>query len=185
MDTEIVEKAFESFAWPLQIQMAIMDAEASLDKEKQEFMDQLDREKEAFWVDMERYRGELVWVQELTDYSQALQIAGRLEKFHHNLTTAKDRVQSYKDRERLFELEQGDYDELEEIITDFQPFHHLWHSAIEYKHHEDDWRNNSLSTLNATDIENFVTEHFKDSYKMFKAFDIGDIDHVRILDNSI
>lgn len=35
------------------------------------------------------------------------------------IAQARERVQSYSDRERLFQTEEGDYTELEELIDEF------------------------------------------------------------------
>lgn len=171
VDESAIERAFWSFTWPIQIQLDVMDAERQLDKEKIQFMKQLDREKVEFWTNIEKYKEELAWVQTLDDFSMALTVENRIEVLHSNLMRARTTVQSFSDREKLFQIEQEDYDVLEEIIDEFNPFHHLWYAACEYKHSEEDWVSGPLANLKAPDIENFVDEQFKDSYKMFKAFE--------------
>eukprot|EP00928_Gymnodinium_smaydae_P068047 TRINITY_DN5109_c0_g5_i1.p1 TRINITY_DN5109_c0_g5~~TRINITY_DN5109_c0_g5_i1.p1 ORF type:complete len:4182 (+),score=1201.92 TRINITY_DN5109_c0_g5_i1:1381-13926(+) len=170
IDPDIVLSAFLSFQWPLQIQMDVMESERNLEREKNQFMVELTREKEEFWKDMATYRKELDWVETLDDFDEALKINRRLEQLHNNLQKATERVQSYLDREHLFQIEQGDYSELEELQAEFAPYHHLWECVIEFKHSEEDWINGPLSKLNADEIQTFVDEQYKDSYKMAKSF---------------
>jgi dynein heavy chain len=166
-----IEDTFMAFSWPLTIQLDIMQAETKLDKEKIQFMEQLDRERADFWKDVSQWKETLAWCKALDDFTVALAVESKIEKLHHDLEEGRGRVQSYSDREKLFQIEQEDYDELEEIIGDFEPFYHLWNSVCEYKHNEEEWISGPLASLKAGDIENFVDEQYKDSYKMFKAFE--------------
>jgi len=171
IECEVVERAFRSFAWPLQIQIDVCDSERSLDTQKQKFMDKLDQEKAEFERDMHRYHDDLDWVKGLSDYSMANKCATRIYTLKDNLDRAKERVQSFVDREKLFNIEMSDYSELDAMNEGFEPYFKLWTAAIEFKHSEEEWLNGPLSRLNAQEIDTTVEEQFRESYKMFKAFD--------------
>jgi dynein heavy chain len=171
VDESVVKDAFMAYSWPIQIQLDIMQAEAQLDKEKIQFMEQLDREKEEYRKNMKDWKEKVAWVKSLDDFTMCLSIESTVDKLHHDLIDGRDRVASFSEREKLFQIEQEDYDELEEVIDEFKPFHHLWHAACEYKHNEEEWTTGALTSLSAPDIEQFIDEEYKDSYKMFKAFE--------------
>ncbi|CAE8735311.1 unnamed protein product, partial [Polarella glacialis] len=78
VDSDVVERAFSSFAWPLQIQIDVGDSERSLDTQKQKFMEKLDQEKSEFERDMSRYLDDLEWVKSLNDYSLAMKCSTKI-----------------------------------------------------------------------------------------------------------
>jgi hypothetical protein len=161
VDSTAIENSFAAFSWPIQIQLDVMQAEAQLDKEKIQFMEQLALEKDEFWKNMAEWKETLAWVKSVDDFSLALSIEGKVERLHSDLERGRTRVQSYSEREKLFQIEQEDYDELEEIIEEFRPFHHLWYAACEYKHNEEDWMSGPLTSLAAGDIETFIDDQYK------------------------
>ena len=108
MNPDVVFSAFKSFEWPLQIELAIGEARARLEKEQVQFMQELEREKKEFWENMEKWKQEVEWVKGLSDYSKALECAQRLENLHQDLTSSVDLVQSFADREKLFQVGGGD-----------------------------------------------------------------------------
>eukprot|EP00931_Biecheleriopsis_adriatica_P034701 TRINITY_DN20021_c0_g4_i1.p1 TRINITY_DN20021_c0_g4~~TRINITY_DN20021_c0_g4_i1.p1 ORF type:complete len:4150 (-),score=1074.99 TRINITY_DN20021_c0_g4_i1:152-12580(-) len=171
VESEVVERAFSSFAWPLQIQIDVGDSERSLDSQKQKFMDKLDQEKTEYERDMARYQEDLEWVKTLSDYSLAMKVSHRIYALKENLDRAKERVQSYVDRERLFGMDVSDYSAVENMTEAFEPYFKLWTSAIEFKHSEEEWLNGPLARLNAEEIETVVEEQFKESFKTIKQFD--------------
>ena len=168
VDREVIERAFSSFAWPLQIQMDVGDSERSLDSQKQKFMEKLEQEKTEFEKDMRRYHEDLEWVKSLNEYSVALKVSTRIYKMKENLVNAKERVQSFVEREKLFGMDVSDYTELEVMIEGFEPFFKLWTAAIEFKHFEEEWLHGPLSRLNAGEIDQLVEVQFKESYKTIK-----------------
>ncbi|CAK0906755.1 unnamed protein product [Prorocentrum cordatum] len=171
LQAEVVEKAFESFSWPLNINMAVMESERRLEKEQQQFREQLDAEREEFWKDLKQYRIDLDWTKSLDDFENASKHSNRILKLQEDFEKARTQVQSFAEREALFGAERGDYSELEELIEEFSPFYKLWHAAIEWTHSEEEWLSSPLVRLNASEIETTVDESFKDSYKMFKSFE--------------
>ena len=153
IDSEVVERAFSSFAWPLQIQIDVGDSERSLDSQKQKFMEKLDQEKTEYERDMARYQEDLEWVRSLNDYSLAMKCAHRIYSLRENLDRSKERVQSFVDRERLFGMDVSDYSAVEVMSEAFEPFYKLWTSAIDFKHSEEEWLTGMVQRLVAEEIE--------------------------------
>eukprot|EP00439_Symbiodinium_sp_Y106_P069158 s1229_g11.t2 len=193
IDNEVVERAFSSFAWPLQIQIDVGDSERSLDSQKQKFMEKLDQEKTEYERDMASYQEDLEWLRGLNDYSLAMKCAHRIYSLkdclsasgtwamyiciifgkhpwshsQENLEKAVVRVQSFVDRERLFGMEVSDYSAVEA----FEPYYKLWNSAIDFKHSEEEWLQGVVQRLVAEEIEAMVEEQYKESYKTMKQFE--------------
>ncbi|CAE7516367.1 Dnah1, partial [Symbiodinium necroappetens] len=171
IDNEVVERAFSSFAWPLQIQIDVGDSERSLDSQKQKFMEKLDQEKTEYERDMASYQEDLEWLRGLNDYSLAMKCAHRIYSLKENLEKAVVRVQSFVDRERLFGMEVSDYSAVEVMSEAFEPYYKLWNSAIDFKHSEEEWLQGVVQRLVAEEIEAMVEEQYKESYKTMKQFE--------------
>ncbi|CAJ1411101.1 unnamed protein product [Effrenium voratum] len=169
--SEVVEKAFRSFEWPLQINMDVMEADRQLNKDKIAFMEQLQREVEEYQVDFQKYTAELEWVKGLDSYAVAGQVAQRVQTLQDNLVRATDRVKSFSDREKLFQIDQRDYSDLEVLQEEYKPYFDLWSMAIEYNSCEEEWLSGKLANLSAGEVEQNVDDNFKDSYKAFKSFE--------------
>ncbi|CAJ1343960.1 unnamed protein product [Effrenium voratum] len=199
--SEVVEKAFRSFEWPLQINMDVMEADRQLNKDKIAFMEQLQREVEEYQVDFQKYTAELEWVKGLDSYAVAGQVAQRVQTLQDNLVRATDRVKSFSDREKLFQIDQRDYSDLEADLAtgqrrmpqrpmcgfvsarcvssshlqvlqeEYKPYFDLWSMAIEYNSCEEEWLSGKLANLSAGEVEQNVDDNFKDSYKAFKSFE--------------
>jgi len=169
--TEAIEQAFYSFAWPNRIISDVSDAQRSLDSQKQKFEEKLDQEKEEFQKDIAKYKEELEWVKTLNDYSLAMKVSTKICALKENLDRAKERIQSFAEREQLFGIEVSDYSVVDVLLEDFEPYYKLWTAAIDFKQSQDEWLNGALSRLNAQEIEQFVEEQYKESYKTIKVFE--------------
>ncbi|CAE7372264.1 Dnah1 [Symbiodinium sp. CCMP2592] len=168
---EVVEKAFRSFEWPLQINMDVMEADRQLNKDKIAFMEQLQREVEEYQKDFQNYSAELEWVKSLDSYAVAGQVAQKIFSLQDNLVRATERVKSFSDREKLFQIDQRDYSDLEVLQDEFKPYFDLWSMAIDYNGCEEEWLSGKLANLTANEVEQTVDDNFKDSYKAFKSFE--------------
>ena len=68
-------------------------------------MAKLDQEKVDFARDMQKYEEDLKWIKQLDDYQQAVKHGGKITGLKDNLEKAKERLQSFQERETLFNIE--------------------------------------------------------------------------------
>eukprot|EP00931_Biecheleriopsis_adriatica_P056393 TRINITY_DN33417_c0_g1_i2.p1 TRINITY_DN33417_c0_g1~~TRINITY_DN33417_c0_g1_i2.p1 ORF type:complete len:3028 (-),score=718.43 TRINITY_DN33417_c0_g1_i2:3957-13040(-) len=169
--SEVVEKAFLSFEYPLQIQMVVMESDKALEKEKLAFMDQLEKEIQVYKADFDKWEKELEWVKSLDSYSMAGTVAQRIFNLQDNLTEATDRVASFSGREKLFQIDQQDYSSLEILQEEYKPYYNLWNMAIEYSGNEEEWLTGKMASIKAPDVENLVDDNFREAGKTIKSFE--------------
>ena len=98
-------------------------------------------------------------------------MAQRIKTLYADLTTSVCRVKSFLSCERLFQINLEDSSELEEVMDELEPFHHLWEAYLEHKHSQEDCMAVALQTLVAAKIAESVDEQFKDSVQMTKSFE--------------
>ncbi|CAK0848815.1 unnamed protein product [Prorocentrum cordatum] len=172
VEPKVIEQAFTAFFWPQQIQIDVAESERSLDSQKSRFMDKLDQERKDFDADMAKYQEELLWLKELDNYSMAQKVSTRVSKLQENLQGAKERVQKFAQREKLFNMEGSDYSQLDVMLESFEPYNQLWTSAIDFRHFQEETLNvTPLNKLDAAEIEALVEDQFRESYKTIKAFE--------------
>eukprot|EP00913_Durusdinium_trenchii_P001110 g1018.t1 len=119
---------------------AVKRADRQLNKDKIAFMEQLTREVEEYQVDFQKYQAELEWVKSLESYA----------------------VKSFSDREKLFQIDQKDYSELEVVQDEYKPYFDLWSMAIDYNGCEEEWLTGKLANLSAVEVEQAVDDNYKE-----------------------
>uniref|UniRef100_A0A8B9RJH5 Dynein, axonemal, heavy chain 1 n=1 Tax=Astyanax mexicanus TaxID=7994 RepID=A0A8B9RJH5_ASTMX len=77
-------------------------------------------------------------------------------------------AQVYNNRERLFSIPVTNYDRLQKLIRDFQPFQDLWLTTSDWLRWHDGWLNNPLSTIDPEELERSVSDAYKTMHKCVK-----------------
>uniref|UniRef100_A0A674D4I4 Dynein axonemal heavy chain 1 n=1 Tax=Salmo trutta TaxID=8032 RepID=A0A674D4I4_SALTR len=79
-------------------------------------------------------------------------------------------AQTYNNRDRLFGIPVTNYDRLQKLIRDFQPFRDLWTTTSDWLRWHDSWHNDPLSIIDPEQLERNVTDAFKTMHKCVKMF---------------
>lgn len=74
-------------------------------------------------------------------------------------------MKSFSDREKLFQIDQRDYSELEVVQEEYKPYFELWSMAIDYNGCEEEWLTGKLANLSANEVEQTVDDNFKEPRK--------------------
>ena len=141
---------------PVQIRVDVFDGTRSLDVQKVQFMAKLDDEKTDFVRDMTKYEDDLNWIKKLDDYQNAMKYATKITGLRENLERAKERLQSFQERERLFGIDVSEYADLGYMVDTFQPYASLWTAAFDWKDQEEQWLSGPLNKQNSDDIQSQV-----------------------------
>lgn len=62
------------------------------------------------------------------------------------------------------------YDHLQKIVKDFQPFKDLWTTASDWLRWHESWLNDPLSSIDPEQLEHNVTDALKTMHKCIKQF---------------
>eukprot|EP00820_Chromera_velia_P013184 Cvel_23772.t1-p1 / transcript=Cvel_23772.t1 / gene=Cvel_23772 / organism=Chromera_velia_CCMP2878 / gene_product=Dynein heavy chain 7, axonemal, putative / transcript_product=Dynein heavy chain 7, axonemal, putative / location=Cvel_scaffold2493:30-23749(-) / protein_length=3778 / sequence_SO=supercontig / SO=protein_coding / is_pseudo=false len=167
---EAVEAAFRSFSWPLELRINVSNTTQNLEAEKEKFMDKLQAEKEAF-------KQEIAGIQEFIDsikknasWDEAKRLHGPLLKYQSDIEKAKEKVLSFQQRERLFNVDVTDFSHLDEMVEEYKPYNKLWMTAAEFGVNAEDWLNMNLQKLPATEVEESIETWYKEAIKMAREF---------------
>jgi len=86
------------------------------------------------------------------------------------LAAASDTVRSFNDREQIFGLTKSEYEDIDLIIKEFEPFYKLWECAQEFAIDKSDWNNKPFVELKYEDINKKTENYNKEAIKLQKTF---------------
>uniref|UniRef100_A0A3Q3STI9 Dynein, axonemal, heavy chain 1 n=1 Tax=Mastacembelus armatus TaxID=205130 RepID=A0A3Q3STI9_9TELE len=109
------------------------------------------------------------------DIDHAHELANEMRRMSKQLKECQTRAQLYNNRERLLGIPVTNYDRLQKLLKDFQPFKDLWTSTSDWLCWHESWLNDPLSTIDPEQLERNVTDAHKTMHKCIKHFtDIPD-----------
>uniref|UniRef100_A0A8C9T0G9 Dynein axonemal heavy chain 1 n=1 Tax=Scleropages formosus TaxID=113540 RepID=A0A8C9T0G9_SCLFO len=126
------------------------------------------------------------------DISRAHEMANEMRRISKQLKESQSMAQIYNNRERLFgipvtnvscrdaplhmqlnisvRLCLSQYDRLQKLVRDFQPFHDLWTTTSDWLRWRESWMHDPLSSIDPEQLERSVNEAFKTMHKCVKQF---------------
>ncbi|XP_069045720.1 dynein axonemal heavy chain 1 isoform X1 [Lepisosteus oculatus] len=105
-----------------------------------------------------------------TDMGRAHEVANEARRVSKQLKESQQMAQVYNNRERLFGMPVTNYDKLQKLVKDFQPFQDLWVTTSDWLHCHEGWLTDPLNTVDAEQLEKNVNEAFKTMHKCVKQF---------------
>ncbi|XP_042561677.1 dynein axonemal heavy chain 1-like [Clupea harengus] len=105
-----------------------------------------------------------------TDVSRAHEVANEVRRVGKQLKESQAMVLLYNNRERLFNLPVTNYDRLQKLNRDFQPFRDLWTATSDWLRWHESWMTDPLSIIDPEQLERNVNDAFKTMHKCVKQF---------------
>ena len=88
-----------------------------------------------------------------------------------------DKVKSFNDRELLFKQPISEYDELNNLIREFDPFRKLWEIAMDFELDKQEYYTGTFLKLNYTVIEKRINQYYmREVSKLVKIFNDAEDD---------
>ncbi|XP_054992649.1 dynein axonemal heavy chain 1 [Sorex araneus] len=104
------------------------------------------------------------------DITRAHEIANEARRVKKQLKDCQQLAMLYNNRERIFGLPITNYDKLNRMVKDFQPYLDLWTTASDWMRWSESWMNDPLSAIDSEQLEKNVIESFKTMHKCAKQF---------------
>uniref|UniRef100_UPI0037E91524 dynein axonemal heavy chain 1 n=1 Tax=Semicossyphus pulcher TaxID=241346 RepID=UPI0037E91524 len=105
-----------------------------------------------------------------TDINHAHEVAKEMRRTSKQLKECQTLAQTYNSRERLFGIPFTNYDRLQKLVKDFQPYKDLWTTTSDWLHWHESWLNDPLSSIDPEQLERNVTDCHKTMHKCIKHF---------------
>ncbi|TKS70983.1 Dynein heavy chain 1, axonemal [Collichthys lucidus] len=110
-----------------------------------------------------------------TDINHAHEVANEVRRISKELKECQSMAHTYNSRERLFGIPVTNYNHVQKLIKDFQPFKDLWSTTSDWLRWHEIWLNDSLLSIDPEQLERNVTDAHRTMHKCVKQFkDIPD-----------
>lgn len=175
---EFPQKSLEGFwelkSWPPGIQEAVLEGTRTAKNQEAKFTENLENSKEKFAKELIGLLDQFEVVKKFNNYKNLKDSSTEITSFKDNLEAAAKKVESFNRSERLFKQPITEYEELEMLKKDFEPFNKLWDMALEFDYDKQNCLLGPFLKLNYSQIEKKVENYFRETLKLQKTF--GEID---------
>lgn len=176
--TEFAQK-WRLFGGKKMLQDKIEVTGSMLEKEKLRYADIQKEKQEDFIVWLDEIEKEVGGFHVHHDLNKIEDIVALVEEMNENLKKAREDAALFNARETLFGEEPTDYERVEEIAREFQPYDTVWSTIGSWIKLEDEWRNGAFKHLNHGECERAVTESFKNVNRSVKHFQKAELPKIK------
>ncbi|XP_030840434.1 dynein heavy chain 1, axonemal isoform X1 [Strongylocentrotus purpuratus] len=105
-----------------------------------------------------------------TDIGKAHEVANEVRRVNKQLKECQQLAAMYNNRERLFEMPVTNYDKLNRLVRDFDPFKNLWITISDWLKWHESWMTDPLTTIDSEQCDKQVNDSFMTIHKCVKIF---------------
>lgn len=171
---DFAQKTLEGFwelkSWPPGIHEAVLEGTRTAKNQEAKFTENLENSKEKFAKELLGLLDQFELVKKFNNYKNLKDTSTEITSFKDNLENACKKVEGFNRSERLFKQPITEYEELELLKKDFEPFNRLWDMALEFDYDKQNWLLGSFLKLTYVTIEKKVDNYFRETLKLQKVF---------------
>ena len=173
------------FGAPAKINAKCAEVQESNVAIRRRFLEEMLGEQATFTKTLHDLDGQVASLETLTDLSDVVNIAARVKEVEGRILVAQSKVKLFNSRESLFEQDVTDYEELNRIQRNFEPYSNLWQTAKEWIELSAVWKRGRFIDLNAEEVERNVDKYNVAITKAAKYFVKADMKHQSGIANKI
>ena len=183
------QKTLEGFwelkSWPPGISEAVLEGTRTARNQEAKFTENLENSKEKFAKELMGLLEQFELLKKFNNYKNLKDSSTEITAFKDNLESACKKVEGFNTSERLFKQPVSEYEELELLKKDFEPFNKLWDSALEFDYDKQNWLLGSFLKLSYAAIEKKVDNYFRETLKLQKNFGESEEEDAGIIAKSL
>lgn len=170
ISNEEMRARWTAFAWPAKIADLMVQTEISMAADEINFAKNLQVDQEVFKDRINNLTASITEFAKFSDLTRIGDIVGEVNKVLDGLKEVQALVLLFNSREKLFNLEPTRYDEVPQLVRDFEPFKTFWITAGDWSKWKDQWMCGSFLELNAEEVERNLSNAWKNVFKSLKSF---------------
>ncbi|KAL7746739.1 hypothetical protein RI367_007902 [Sorochytrium milnesiophthora] len=159
-----------AFAWPMQVERLVKQTEEAFVQDEQTFMRNLITDQELFKEKTHHLAAVIADFSRHTDVNRMAEILVEVQRVTMELKDCQTTSQLFNSRERLFGMPVTNYDDVANLLKDFEPYKQLWTTASDWIKWKSSWFTCPFTELNAEDIEKNITNAWRILFKLVKTF---------------
>lgn len=143
----MIQGFWELKSGPPAIQEAVLEGTRTAKSQEAKFTENLENAREKFTKELINLLDEFEVVKKFNKYSNLKENSTDINTFKDNLENACKKVEGFNRSERLFKQPITEYEELELLKKDFEPYNKLWEIAMEFNYEKENWMTGSFIKL--------------------------------------
>lgn len=164
------KKKWEAIGWPQKILRQIEKSTSQNTEEEERFHKIQQSEQNNFEEQIDSLQMLVSGFGGSADMDHAHEMANKMKRTRKQLKDCQNMAQTYNSRERLFGLPITNYDRLQNLVKEFQPFEDLWTTTSNWLRWHESWLNDPLTSIDSEQLDRSVTEAYKTMHKCVKVF---------------
>jgi len=163
---------------PLQIKTAVLEGKRNAGQQEQAFMTKLENDKRDFDCELAKLKSDFEHLKTFDDYKKFFDHANFAIDLNSRYDQSIQKVKGFNEREVLFNLPPSVYDDLDSLITQFEPYKKMWDIGFQFSEEKGNWVTGPLIRVRYTDVSKKVDQYRRDIGQLRRKFenDEGDTD---------
>ncbi|KAL1510265.1 hypothetical protein AB1Y20_006588 [Prymnesium parvum] len=167
---EDFSQRWESFHWPLRLKLKQEESEKMLQEDRQLFQKEMIAQQQQFEKHLEELAYRVANFHQYTDPSRITKVVSIVHDIQQALKDYEAKALVFNKRESLFDEPPTEYDQLQKIVKDFEPYASLWLTANDWQKWQREWLDGSLNALIPEEVEKNFTNATRTIAKSVKTF---------------
>ncbi|KAL4086285.1 hypothetical protein PRIC1_014412 [Phytophthora ramorum] len=142
-----------------------------LQMQKTQFSNEMNEQQAEFAESLRILHTEVDGFRQYTDIARLDQVYKYVVNIEQKIAKADEDAKLFNSRESLFAQEITDYDEIQKIRRDFEPYSLLWKTANNWLREHKKWMDGAFLDINGEEIETFVEGNWASIQKALKQFE--------------
>lgn len=163
------------FGYPAKIASKCNEVQESNVAIKRRFRDEMLGEQASFVKVLHELDHSVKALESLNDLNDVVNNSIKVKEVETRIQNAQTKVKLFNSRETLFEQDITDYEELNRIQRNFEPYSNLWQTAKEWIELSQQWKRGRFIDLNADEVEKNVDKYNVAITKAAKFFTKADM----------
>ncbi|XP_063674391.1 dynein axonemal heavy chain 1-like isoform X3 [Bolinopsis microptera] len=170
LSTDDFNAKWTCFAWPAKIDDLIDRTNENLTQDEERFSKILSSDQANFEDKMDSLQMTVAGFSGHSDINKALEISLDVKRISNQLKECQTLAQLYNQRERLFGTPVTQYDKVNKLIREFEPYKNLWTTTADWQKCHESWMNEPLNKIDPEFLEQNISTSYKTMHKCIKVF---------------
>ena len=161
---------WETFHWPLRLKLKQEECYKMMEDDRQLFNKEMEQQQQQFDLAVAELAERVSEFGKHTDLGRITKVVAMVKDIEKALKDFEERAATFNKREALFNKDATDYEILQRINKDFEPYRDMWINAAEWQKWARDWLDGPMINLDPDAVERDYTNSSRVMAKATKTF---------------
>jgi len=162
------EMYWSTYSWPQRVYQVLDDSDFKYKESRSNFQQELRENASDLLENLQLLSKEVAAFTNYADEAKADEYYEKVKRLNETIELYKEQAQLFNSREVLFGMPATQFNFLNEVCRNFEPYQQLWTIIYNFNQQYPQWHEGLFETLDPEVIENNVNKWSKDLYKLAK-----------------